>query len=306
MAPALCGGGHVFLCAKVSSARRQAVLHLFLVKANRQLLLPLDLPAEGGKLARGLRERAGRGGAAYQEDRRILPSLEDVRHKGQVLADGLRRRLGHEVKVLVTDNRSSLVTARWDDRTGRYVFRVHHMFLDAETETMDALSDFGSGSRKKTAGRVLDSFIARNRDRIRKDPASGPRAPSPPKGRHHDLQAIFDGINEEYFDGKVAARIGWGRGRGEKRRRRSIKMGSYVHDARLIRVHPALDRPEVPGYYVAWVVFHEMLHQVVPPVKRNGRTYFHPVEFRTLEQSYRHADEAQAWEDRNFDLLLRG
>lgn len=236
-----------------------------------------------------------------------MPGVEEARAQASLLADGLRRRVGYDVRVLVTDNRSSLVTVRWEERDLCYVFRVHHMFLAADSETVDALADFGSGRRKKTAGRRLDAFIESHRERIRNDPAAGPRAPSPPKGRHHDLLAIFDRLNAEYFDGQVVARIGWGESRGTgRRRRRSIKMGSYVHDARLIRVHPALDRPDVPGYYVAWVVYHEMLHQVVPPVRKNGRTYFHPPEFRRLERAYRDAARAQAWEDRNFDLLLRG
>ena len=40
--------------------------------------------------------------------------------------------------------------------------------------------------------------------------------------------------------------------------------------ARAIRIHPALDREEVPVFYVEFVVFHEMLHQVVPPAERGG------------------------------------
>ncbi len=240
------------------------------------------------------------------DDERVLPIPTEARAKALVLADELRGRLGYGVRVLVTDNRSSLVTARWDDRLGGYVFRIHHMFLEADAGTIDALADFGSGRRKKVAGRVLDGFIDRHRDRIRKDPAAGPRAPAPPRGRHHDLQLIFDRLNADYFGGRVVARIGWGESRGHGRRRRSIKMGSYVHDARLIRIHPALDRPQIPDYYVAWVVYHEMLHQVVPPVKSKGRTSFHSAEFRRLERAFRDAARAQAWEDRNFDLLLRG
>ena len=38
-------------------------------------------------------------------------------------------------------------------------------------------------------------------------------------------------------------------------------MGSYSVEDRLIRIHPTLDRPDVPRYYVAWIVYHEMLHQ---------------------------------------------
>ena len=235
-----------------------------------------------------------------------VPDPDLARRRAQVLANDLQARLGARVTLAITDNRASLVTVRYEK--GAWLYRVHHMFLGADAATCEALAFFATGRRKKTAGRQLDAFIEAHQHLIREDPASGPRAPAPPRGRHHDLQAIYDRLNDEYFAGKVVARIGWGehrRGRS-RRRRRSIKMGSYVHDARLIRIHPALDRPEVPEYYLAWVVYHEMLHQVVPPVRRGSRTVFHPPAFRELERAYRQADIAQAWEDAHFDLLLEG
>ena len=102
------------------------------------------------------------------------------------------------------------------------------------------------------------------------------RAPtgSQPRGRVHDLQAIFDRLNAEHFGDEIEARIGWGPVRGG-RRRRTVKTGVYVQDARIIRIHPTLDRPEVPEFYVATVVFHEMLHQAVPAREVNGRRIVH-------------------------------
>jgi len=81
-------------------------------------------------------------------------------------------------------------------------------------------------------------------------------------------------------------------------------MGTYLPDARLIRIHPALDHEAVPEFYVAWVVFHEMLHQIVPAVRKGGRTYYHPPEFRRREREYQRRDDAVAWEKANFGLLL--
>jgi hypothetical protein len=123
------------------------------------------------------------------------------------------------------------------------------------------------------------------------------------RGRVHDLQAVFDRLNAEHFEGRIEARIGWGPVRGG-RRRRTVKTGVYVQDARIIRIHPTLDRPAVPGFYVAAVVFHEMLHQAVPAREAGGRRVVHGPEFRKRERAYPDHERAKLWEERNLALLL--
>ena len=124
-----------------------------------------------------------------------------------------------------------------------------------------------------------------------------------PRGRAHDLQAIVDRLNAQYFGGAVEVQIGWGPVRLGCRRR-TVKTGVYVQDARIIRIHPTLDRPEVPEFYVAAVVFHEMLHQVVPALEVNGRRVVHGREFRRRERAYPDHARAKAWEEDNLSLLL--
>ena len=123
------------------------------------------------------------------------------------------------------------------------------------------------------------------------------------RGRVHDLQAILDRLNAEHFDGPVEAKIGWGRS-GALPGRTSIRTGVYLHAARAIRIHPALDREEVPAFYVASVVFHEMLHQVVPPAERGGRRTIHGREFRRRERAFPDHARAAAWERENVHRLL--
>src|SRR4051794_21930886 len=74
-------------------------------------------------------------------------------------------------------------------------------------------------------------------------------------GRHHDLQAIYERLNAQMFEGQLEARITWGPGTAKGRRRRSIKMGSFAVEDRVIRIHPALDQDNVPDYFVAWIVY---------------------------------------------------
>jgi predicted metal-dependent hydrolase len=89
-------------------------------------------------------------------------------------------------------------------------------------------------------------------------------------------------------------------------RRRSIKLGSYHASERLIRIHPALDQPFVPEYFIAFVIFHEMLHERIGTTRQgHGRRCVHPPEFRALEARFPSAAEALRWEKENLGKLLR-
>lgn len=224
--------------------------------------------------------------------------------RAREVADALAAELGEPVRLTVHDNRSTMVSFRRE--AGGVLYRVHHMFLDAPEEIRRALAAFagagrGASARRRAAGVAIDDYVKVHRERI-----SAPRLEHlRPRGRCHDLQAIFDRLNAEHFEGRIEATIGWGAFR-RGRRHRSIKTGVYVADARLIRIHPALDRPEVPEFYVAAVVFHEMLHQDVPAVERGGRRVVHGREFRRRERGYPDHERARRWEEANIGLLLRG
>jgi hypothetical protein len=178
------------------------------------------------------------------------------------------------------------------------------MFLEAPHDVVRALAAFagprrGAAARRREAGSHIDAYVRRNRARIAVPRADRLLA----QGRVHDLQEIFDRLNETWFGGGIEARIGWGPVR-LGRRRRTVKTGVYVQDARIIRIHPTLDRPEVPEFYVAAVVFHEMLHQAVPAREVNGRRVVHGLEFRRRERAYPDHLRARAWEERHLSLLL--
>ncbi len=232
---------------------------------------------------------------------RLLGREPGVRAARRLAAD-LSGLLAERVRLTVHDNRSTMVSFR--RRTDEIHYRVHHMFLEAPPEVVRALAAFagpprGSVARRRDAGIRIDAFVREHRERI-----GAPRTERlQPRGRAHDLQAIYDGLNARWFGGAIDARIGWGPVRGG-RRRRTIKTGVYVHDARVIRIHPTLDRPEVPEFYVAAVVFHEMLHQAVPAREENGRRVVHGPEFRARERAYPDHARARAWEERNLSLLL--
>ena len=81
-------------------------------------------------------------------------------------------------------------------------------------------------------------------------------------------------------------------------------MGLYLIDEQLIRIHPALDQAFVPRYFVEWVVYHEMLHHVIPMPMVNGRRVYHSPEFRARERDYADFERAREWEETHLSQLI--
>jgi hypothetical protein len=223
-------------------------------------------------------------------------------HEGarQALERKLRTAFPGAVILSITDNRHSIITHRV--QRGTLLARVHHMFLDAPAQVVDALVRYITrGDRDASA--TLGDYIDANGFRLARRKRN---APLVAKGKCHDLLRLLQELNGRYFDDAVNALITWGkRPRTKVERRKSIKLGSYSAVDRLIRVHPGLDRTWVPRYFVAYIVYHEMLHHVIPGSRGLGRVNLHPPEFKERERGFRHFDRAIDWEKRHVTRLLR-
>ncbi len=220
---------------------------------------------------------------------------------GLQLAARLGTLLREPVEVELTDNAWTMVS--WKRVEGRLQYRLHHMFCGAAEPLLRALAGF-AGKNRKLHGAAIDEFVRTHRHLIKSsllkaEPSLAAR------GRVHDLIDIYDQLNAQQFELRVKARIGWGR-RPPDGRRRSIKMGVYFHEQKVIRIHPALDDEQVPRHFVGLVVFHEMLHQVLPPTTDGGgRRTVHGRDFRAAERRFPDYERARAWEKANLHLLLR-
>ena len=151
---------------------------------------------------------------------------------------------------------------------------------------------------------MLGDFIDDHQHRVRPSGRRTATRSMTTKGKFHDLQEMFDQLNARYFGNLIVARITWGQRSGRPRRRNSIKMGSYSVEDKLIRLHRSLDREFVPRFFVEWIVFHEMLHQVHEVKVVNGRRQFHPKVFLQDEARFEHYDRSRLWERANLDALL--
>jgi hypothetical protein len=232
---------------------------------------------------------------------------EEVQSAEQSLARRIRAHLLRgQVRVTLTDNRYTMISVRRQPRghgQRSYDVRLHCMFADADPVITRALARY-IGENDRDASRVLGDFIDANQDVVRGKHRKSPQLVILTAGDHHDLREIYDDINTRYFGGAIDAAITWGARNGRPRRRHSIKMGSYSVEERLIRMHRSLDRAFVPRYFVEWIVFHEMLHQVHDIKVKNGRREFHSKAFMADEARFERYAEARAWERSHLDALL--
>jgi len=206
------------------------------------------------------------------------------------------------VNLSITDNRQSIISHEVE--AGVLRARIHHMFLDAPPRVLDALVRYIAKADPK-ASVLVGEYIEANAGRLAR---RSRQVPLVTNGKRHDLLEILADVNERYFDGQANALITWGHGGRRGRRedpRRTIKLGSYNQVDRLIRVHPSLDRGWVPRYFVAYIVYHELLHHVMPASRGSGRRMLHPPEFLAREKEFRHYERAIAWEKGHISRLLR-
>lgn len=216
------------------------------------------------------------------------------------LAQRLALGLGQPVRLTVTDNRRTMLSARRGE--GVIEVRLHRMFLDADESFVDTLVRY-LGRRDRDAGEAIEAFIAANRTLITKPRER--RTVLRTRGAHHDLRAIFDTLLPRFSESFDGVHITWGRLTRRKRGQRGLQLGTYTPAERLVRIHPVLDQAWVPQFVVATVVHHEMLHHALPAVEANGKTFFHTPEFRRREAAYPDHLRTEAWERTHLPALLR-
>ena len=201
----------------------------------------------------------------------------------------LEECLDRPVALVLTENSTSMLSARLHDGVLRV--RLHRMFLGADNRVM---SEIASYLKNRTGAMPhFRSFIRDNREQL--------SLKSPKKvlvrtaGKFHDLCGLYDEINKEYFGGMVNAVITWGT-RSPRYAVRKRTVGSYSERSNTIRINQVLDKKTVPRYYVALIVYHEMLHAAMGTPLRGKRRSVHSGEFRTREKLFKDYEKAMAWE----------
>jgi hypothetical protein len=109
-----------------------------------------------------------------------------------------------------------------------------------------------------------------------------------PRGRHFDLEKMFELLNQKYFAGSLQQpQIGWST-RSWRR-----QFGCYDPGPNQILLNRRMDHPAVPRVAVEYVLYHEMLH-VKHPTRRSGCSLVsHSSEFRAEEKRFAEFERAR-------------
>jgi predicted metal-dependent hydrolase len=218
-------------------------------------------------------------------DQLDLPFHHSAISFGQYLEEGLNK----PVAVVFTGNSTSMLSARIYDGVLRV--RLHRMFLNADSRVMTEIVSYLKN--KRGAMPHFRSFVRNNREQLSLKPPK--RDPVRTAGKFHDLCGYYDEINREYFGGMVNAVITWG-SRSPRCAVRKRTLGSYSERSHTIRINPVLDKKTVPRYYVAFIVYHEMLHAALGISIQGKRRSIHSREFRKREKLFKDCEKAMAWE----------
>ncbi|HEX2583029.1 MAG TPA: hypothetical protein VHL30_02825 [Chlamydiales bacterium] len=188
---------------------------------------------------------------------------------------------------------------RVEKKAGIYRFHMHRLFTDAPTPVLEAVVRFARKNdpkAKATIQRMAHLYFTENR--LEPLPLSS-------KGSTYDLQQIYTRLRKKYFSETYDASIGWAERRSQGKYR-SITFGSYDRHRHQIKINPLLDHPEVPLFFLEFVVYHEMLHAVCEPITDNqGRTWVHTKEFKAKEKLHPFFESAKEWEKKSLKLLKR-
>ncbi len=255
------------------------------------------------------------------ENRSTVKRATPRRDAGRLRADLDGLFGGRLADLVLTRNRHSIISARpLPSNRAKITLRLDECFLSAAPTTLAAVAAWVlSGPRKSSAAlaRIRDHYaMAADHEARSKRPRKA--APRRTAGEVVDLARAFARLNRRYFGGALEVGITWGKAsaarstgaRAAARRRlgrtRTIQLGSFSFEQKLIRVHPCLDHESVPPHVVEAVVYHEMVHAALPaPARGSARRVLHPPEFYELERRYERHREAEAWIGANFGKLLR-
>jgi len=118
--------------------------------------------------------------------------------------------------------------------------------------------------------------------------------PLPDQSYHH-LDSLASEVHRTYFFKYPPLPVRWGQ-QISRKRRRSIRLGSYNHATAEVRIHPSLNAPNVPAFFIQSIIYHEYLHHVLG-ASHNRRFHAH-------ERLFRYHRESQEWIRRNLFMLL--
>ena len=118
--------------------------------------------------------------------------------------------------------------------------------------------------------------------------------------RHHDLAGLTEKILKKYFHNHTPpVTVKWGK------RKTRYRLGYYHAGERAVCINPVLDHPEVPSFVIESILYHEILHHVIPPENHAERQVHHSRFFKRAEQSFPGYSKTEAWLKDHFQTFIK-
>lgn len=136
---------------------------------------------------------------------------------------------------------------------------------------------------------IQASLLPQSESRLRR-----PSAQYQAQGRFYNLENIFDKINQEFFElGLKKPILGWSLHKSYTR------LGFFCRDKNLLVISKIFDSKRVPPAVVDYMMYHEMLHILVPAQDHQGRRRIHPRQFRELDRKFPNHRQVKEWIKKN-------
>lgn len=206
--------------------------------------------------------------------------------------------LKRPVKVKVNRNRRSFVRVLKNQPSLIYL-SLHALFLSASEKVICSLASFIKGDR---AARARLNYHIQTCDlKIEKQENQKRNL----IGNCYDLKVLYTKVKDRYFPKIEGLDITWF-GKPNSKAKRSITLGSFDRGQKLIKIHRLLDRPEVPQFFVEFVLYHETLHHLFQPMldQKGRRLELHTKEFKKAEQAFSDYQLCMDWQRRHLFSLF--
>lgn len=203
------------------------------------------------------------------------------------------------LELVINENRSTMlnVLARKKDFAK---LSMHKMFLDAPEDVISAIAHYVRGTRREKGYKdlLIRGFIQSNLEKFDYSHQLD-ESKFVHEGRYYDLKQSYDFLNRRYFNNRLDLKITW-YGSWGRRCRSKVTFGQYFDHLKLVKIHRVLDDPFFPDFFVDFVIYHEMLHHLVPGyLDEKGIFRVHGPEFKLRESQFEHFEEATEWEKKH-------
>lgn len=205
-----------------------------------------------------------------------------------------------QIDLMINNNRSTMLSIL--ERRRKYArLSLHRMFLGASNPVIIALAELIQNKKSPQSNRLIREFINSCSD-VYETKRQLDTNKLITQGRHYDLIEHYNRVNAQYFDRELKLHITWFGNR--KRPRSHLTFGLYHEPTKLIKINRLLDHENVPTYFLEYIIYHEMLHEMHrPELTPSGRRRVHTPSFKKQEKLFQEYDKAKSWEQ-NFQRAV--